>query len=154
MAAPQTWGLKGPLCSSSFTALKRIYLLRVLRWRDLRYTAAACTKGHLEHELHLYCCISPHRCSAVPVVARLGPGSRPSAGQRRVTGSEPRRSRANKHSVKKSRIPPAPIRRTTSAAWTGFWLVYSDFCSSFYSCSCFYLCVFLILILVHIPVFH
>lgn len=33
MVAPQTWGLKGPLCSSSFTLLNRIYLSLVLWWK-------------------------------------------------------------------------------------------------------------------------
>lgn len=79
MAAPQTRGLKGPLCSSSFILLRGIYLpLALLVEGDLQYTTIHYSKlylsvsGHLHHESHiLHLMYWAHNAHADPAMHRL-----------------------------------------------------------------------------------
>lgn len=79
MAAPQTRGLKGPLCSSSFILLRGIYLpLALLVEGDLQYTTIHHSKlylsvsGHLHHESHiLHLMYWAHNAHADPAMHRL-----------------------------------------------------------------------------------
>lgn len=79
MAAPQTRGLKGPLCSSSFILLRGIYLPLVLLVEgDLQYTTIHHSKlylsvsGHLHHESHiLHLMYWAHNAHADPAMHKL-----------------------------------------------------------------------------------
>lgn len=79
MAVPQTRGLKGPLCSSSFILLRGIYLPLVLLVEgDLQYTTIHHSKlylsvsGHLHHESHiLHLMYWAHNAHADPAMHKL-----------------------------------------------------------------------------------